>query len=397
MGLGLAVVGTVFLGLRILDVVSDPLIGWISDQLPRHWGRRKLPMAVGAVIGAPALVMVFTPPPDVTSSYLILWGGLLFLAWTAIQIPYIAWAGELEPGYEARADLNGYREGAGLVGILATGALGVIMASSPEIERFGFLAWTTVVLGALIFFLTLRYVPEGVTNVRRKISKLTLPFENKIFLRVLSAWFVNGLANGLPAVCLPLYMTHILTASENEKAVLLFIYFLFAVLGVQLWVLLSRRYGKHRIWCLSMAVASVSFVAVLFLQAGDVLAFGVICALTGLTLGSDLALPPAIQADCADWDRYRFKKERTGSLFAYWSMSTKLALGLAVGIAFPVLAWFGLDSNTLSPPDISKQALIVIYALVPIVLKAIAIAMMWNFPIGRHQHRALELRLERRT
>jgi len=72
MGLGLAVVGSAFLGLRLLDVISDPILGWISDLIPSKYGKRKLPIAIGGLIGAPALIMIFTPSPDAGVEYLIL-------------------------------------------------------------------------------------------------------------------------------------------------------------------------------------------------------------------------------------------------------------------------------------------------------------------------------------
>ena len=396
MGLGLASVGLIFLGLRLLDVISDPLIGYISDQISSHYGRRKLPMAVGAVIGAPALIMLFSPSPGISPIYLIGWGAILYLAWTAVQIPYVSWAVELENEYVARAQLNGYREGAGLLGIMATGAAGVLLVSNTEQERFQVLAWVTVFLGIVVFYLTLRFVPNGRSTRAKKSKGLSFPWYNGIFLRVLTAWFLNGLANGLPAVCLPLFMTHILGASERDQAVLLFIYFLSAVIGIPAWVWLSKIYAKHSVWCLSMTMACVVFLTVPLLSAGDIYAFGLVCILTGITLGSDLTLPPAIQADCADWDCFRYHKHRTGTLFAYWSMSTKLALGLAVGFAFPVLSWAGLDDQTQTASFQSKMVLIVIYAMIPIVLKSISIILMKNFRIGPKQHQAISRRLESR-
>jgi GPH family glycoside/pentoside/hexuronide:cation symporter len=397
MGLGLATVGAIFLGLRLLDVISDPLLGYVSDHIPSRFGKRRLPMAIGAVIGAPALIMVFSPAPGVSAGYLIGWGAMLYIAWTAVQIPYVAWAVELEHNYAARAQLNGYREGAGLLGIMATGVAGVVLVTLTEQDRFQVLAWATVILGCGVFYVTLRFVPEGRFVPSDKSRALSFPWRNRLFLRVLTAWFLNGLANGLPAVCLPLFMTHILGASNTDQAALLFIYFLFAVVGIQGWVWLSRLYTKHSIWCLSMTMACAVFLTVPLLNTGDIVAFGVICALTGLTLGSDLALPPAIQADCADWDRFRFRKERTGTLFAYWSMSTKLALGLAVGFAFPALSWLGLDDQTQTASNQSKMALVVIYAVIPIVLKLMAIMLMRNFPIGPKQHLAIDRRLEIRA
>lgn len=397
MGLGLASVGAIFLALRLLDVVSDPLLGYVSDQIPSHLGKRRLPMALGALIGAPALIMLFSPPPGVSQIYLIGWGAILYLAWTAVQIPYVAWAVELENDYAARAKLNGYREGAGLLGIMATGTAGIFMVSFTEQDRFQILAWATVFIGVFAFYLTLRFVPTGRSITSHKLQGISFPWKNGLFLRVLISWFLNGLANGLPAVCLPLFMTHILGASDKDQASLLFVYFLFAVVGIPIWVWLSRIYAKHSVWCLSMTIACAVFLFVPLLGVGDIYAFGIICALTGLTLGSDLALPPAIQADCADWDCFKFHKERTGTLFAYWSMSTKLALALAVGIAFPLLSLVGLDNETQSASAHSKTVLMVIYAVIPIVLKIITISLMKNFPIGPKQHQAINRRLESRT
>ncbi|MEG3619638.1 MFS transporter [Magnetovibrio sp. PR-2] len=396
-GLGLATVGGVFLGLRILDVLSDPLLGWLSDHIPRRFAKRKLPMALGGLVGAPALIMVFSPGADTTAVYLIVWGALLYLAWTAVQIPYVTWAVELDSDYGERAKLNGLREGFGLLGILGAGAAGVLLADVPELDRFPLIAWATVGLGVLVFVIALKFVPEGRVAPAPQTQALSFPKGNTVFWRVLSAWFINGFANGLPAVTLPLFLTYVIEAGEQDKAALLFVYFLFAVLGIQGWVWLARRLGKHTVWCVSMATACLAFAWVPFLGSGDVVGFGVICALTGLTLGSDLALPPAIQADCADWDRLRFRQERTATLFSYWSMATKLALGLAVGTAFPALAYFGLSEDSAVASDTAITALVVIYAVIPIVLKTIAVLMMWRFPITQRRHAAIRRALERRS
>jgi Na+/melibiose symporter-like transporter len=145
-----------------------------------------------------------------------------------------------------------------------------------------------------------------------------------------------------------------------------------------------------------MVMAIVAFVFVPFLEAGDFGAFAVICLVTGAALGADLALPPAIQADVDDWDRYRFGVRRTALLFALWNMTNKLAMALAAGIALPILGAFGLTDGG----DEKTGALIVlvlIYAVIPVVLKSGAIGMMWRFPLdGAHQV-AIRRRLSRRT
>ena len=53
------------------------MLGWVSDRVPIAWGRRN-PMALGGLFGAPALIMLFSPPEGVTAFYLGFWGASCF-------------------------------------------------------------------------------------------------------------------------------------------------------------------------------------------------------------------------------------------------------------------------------------------------------------------------------
>jgi len=388
-GIGLGVVGLAILGLRLIDVISDPIVGWLSDELPHAKWRRKLPIAIGSLIAAPALYALFTPSLGASVWYLILWGSLLYIGWTAIQVPYLSWAAELESTYDGRTQINGYREVFGLLGLLGIGAVGIALQDLNIFQRFETTALITLLIGAITIGIALWRVPTG--RQYQKTTSIRLPRGNGLFQRTLLAWFLNGLANGFPAVCLPLYLKYVLGSNDSGTATFLFVYFLSAVLGIPLWLWLAKHYNKHRVWCLSMLFACVVFLAVPFLGTGDEWAFGAICLLTGLALGCDLAIPPAIQADCADWDRLRFSQERLASLYAYWNMATKLALGLAAGFALPILDSLNLTERS----DAAIFALIVIYAVLPIVLKAGAVALMWSFPLTLRKHHAVCQALEK--
>ena len=78
---------------------------------------------------------------------------------------------------------------------------------------------------------------------------------NRPFLRLVAAWFMNGLANGLPAVLFLLYMEHALGADSEQRASLILTYFVSAVAGIPLWMQLSRHWSKHRTWCAAMIIA----------------------------------------------------------------------------------------------------------------------------------------------
>jgi Na+/melibiose symporter-like transporter len=216
---------------------------------------------------------------------------------------------------------------------------------------------------------------------------------NRPFLRLLTGWFVNGLANGLPAVLFPLYLEYALQAGPVARGALIMAYFLAGILAIPLWVWLSRRHGKHRVWCWAMLLACAAFVWVPLLSAGDIALFCVICIVTGFSLGADLALPPAMQADVIDLDTLRSRQRRAGLFFALWSMSTKLALAAAVGLAFPALAWFGFEPGADNPAA-AITALAVIYAVVPAVLKTGAVLVIWNHPITAERQSVIRRRLD---
>ena len=84
------------------------------------------------------------------------------------------------------------------------------------------------------------------------------------------------------------------------------------------WLWLSYRLGKHRTWVAGDAVGACAiFVWVPFLGEGDVLAFAVICGLSGASLGADLAIPASMQADVLDLDQVASGRRRTAFFFAF--------------------------------------------------------------------------------
>jgi len=393
LGLGLAVTGLVLFLSRALDVVSDPLIGRLAD----HKGGRGLKRLIlyGALIGAPALVLLLSPPESAGPLWLLLCSAALYLGWTLVQIPYLTWGARISPHYHQRTRITSAREGAALVGILLSGSLPAVLAllGLDSAGQLSTLAWLAVLLGLPAFYLLLRRVPQP-PPMRPQRNDWRGILRNRLFLRLLSAWFINGLSNGIPAVLFTFYCAYVLAVDDQTRNLLLALYFGCAVAGIPLWSLLSRRLSKHRAWSLAMSLTVPAFAVAAFLGPGQTEVFALICIITGLCLGADLVLPPAIQADVADWDRLRFRRNRTAGLFSLWNMAAKLALAAAAGITLPLLGSLGLDAPT--PAPLALTALAVIYALVPCVLKMTAVGMMYNLPITPDRQRMIAERLKRR-
>ncbi|WPZ36878.1 MFS transporter [Thalassobaculum sp. OXR-137] len=386
-GLPLATVGAILLVARLWDVVTDPVIGALSDRSRSRFGRRRPWMLAAVPLLMLSVWMIFRPPEDAGAWHLLGWSLLLYLGWTMIQLPHGAWGAELSDDYDERSRIAGARESCVVIGTLLAAGTPVFLGIEGDVRpgaALGALALALMVVLPLTVGTAAAAVRDHRTAAPNPLpwtESRRLLLRNKPFLRLILAYLINGLANGLPATLFLLFVEHVLVAPERQ-GLLLFVYFLCGILGVPLWLLVARRLGKHRTWCTAMILNAAIFAIVPLLGAGDADVFLVICIATGLCLGADLTLPSAIQADVVDVDTAQGGGRRTGLYFAFWGMATKMALALAVGIAFGLLDVAGFDAAGTNG-DGALLALALLYAGLPVLLKAVAIGLMWRFPLDR--------------
>lgn len=378
MGLAAAVVGVALLGARLFDVLTDPLAGWLSDRWPSAAWRRRGPMLVGAPLLVIGVEQLFRPEAGAGGAHLLAWALVAYLGWTLVAIPYSAWGAELSDQRHQRTRIAAAREGFVIVGTLAALAVpalaGVAADPAGTLAVMAELLWWVLPAAVL---LTVALVPTGPVAAARRPpwrEGLRLVARNRPLRRLLLAYVVNGTANGLPATLFVLFVTQVLEARDLTGP-LLALYFAAGILALPAWVWLARRIGKARAWTASLLLACLSFVWVPLLGPGDAWAFAAICVLSGLCLGADLALPASIQADVVALDREAGGGDRAGLFFGLWGMATKLALALAVGIAFPLLDLAGFDPGGANDPG-ALLALALLYGGLPVVLKLLVVPLL---------------------
>ena len=103
----------------------------------------------------------------------------------------------------------------------------------------------------------------------------------------------DGVAASIPATLVLFFVDDVLGRSDLQ-GFFLALYFVCGALGMPLWVRLSALAGKKRAWLLAMVASVLGFFWAFSLGSGDLIAFAAVCALSGLALGADLALPPSI-------------------------------------------------------------------------------------------------------
>ena len=392
LGLGLGAVGAALLAARLWDMVTDPLVGVLSDRIGWRWGRRRPLVVAGLPLVALAVWMLFRPPDGAGLVHLVGWSFVLHLGWTLMILPLSAMGAELSEDYDERSRIAGFREAGVLIGTVVALALPVVIggtgvAPGAALEIVAVFVAVGLPLAVLAFAAAVPDPPVA-EDWRRRSGGLAVLWRNGPLRRLAAAHLVNSTANALPATLFLLFVTHGLGLADRAGAFLLG-YFVAGIAAVPLWVWLGRRVGKHRAWALAMLIACGAFVAVPLLGPGAGLAFAAIVLVTGLCLGADLVLPSAIQADVVDVDRLMSGHRRAGLLFALWGMITKLSLALAVGIAFPVLDLAGFSEEGDNSPE-ALLVLSLLYAGLPVILKLVAIVLMRDYPITAQRQHALQ-------
>lgn len=401
-GISLAAIGTVLTLARIIDALSWPVIGILSDKFTTRWGRRKPWVAISAPFILIAAIMLCVPPPGSGSWYLFFWSVVIYIASSALTLPYSAWGAELSGDYHERSHIVAWREGLTVLGTLIATVIPSLLTKmdgyGTKAPLIGIVIFAGMMLPLSIPY-ALRKVPETPVlqfDQKNWRHKMFIVLHNRPFILLLAAFFLNGIANSLPATLFLLFGTHILDAVEYE-GMLLFAYFAAGVISVPFWLLLAKRFSKHRIWGASMLWACFVFVWVPLLGEGDVGAFLVITILSGFGLGADMVLPASMQADVVDADTLQSGEQRTGLYFALWGVATKLSLAGAIGIAFPLLDYIGFDAQSSRNSAEPLMALALLYSAVPVILKLCAVLLIWRFPIDAESQARIRQEIEQRA
>lgn len=395
-GLSLAATGVILLFARVTDVVTDPMIGALTDRTPRRWSRRKLWMLIGAPITMAAAWMLLAPPASVNAVYFFAAAAFIYLGWTMISIPYAAWVADLTKDYHYRSKLAGAREAATVVGILIAASVPAITASFGHgIDRFTMatLAGVLLVLTPICIGGAALGVDEPPAETARSRSSaqtrgyLISLLKNGPFMMFIAAFFAAFFGHGINSSTLVFYTVNYLEAGDLV-GYLLFIAFIGVIAGVWPWLLISRRIGRHRAIAISLGSAACLVAGIVsWLGPGDGWIFVGLLTLIGFVSAGFLTLPVAVVADIADYDLYTSSYDRKGALYAIWSLAQKLGPAVAVGVTLPILQQFGF--NPTDSGGVGSEYVKYAYCFGPTPFYLLGAYLFWNFPLDQSRQREI--------
>lgn len=379
-GLSLAAIGGVLLLCRLIDAVQDPLLGVLSDRLARRGKGHGLLLGLAVPVLAVGMLLLFNPAVEhVGMGWLGMSLMVTYLGFSMGAISYYAMGAQLSTDYHERTRVTAARGAAGVVGVLLAASipqwLEGLHGARAALSMFSVLfvplllvgAWLTLRVGARLPRQHSAHEGGGLRGALRSARLRWL-----IAISILS-----GMAGAIPGTLILFFVADVLRLS-HLSGMFLGVYFLCAAAAMPLWVTLAKRVGKKRAWLAGMLLSLLAFAWAFLLGAGDATAFAVICALSGIAYGAELAMPPSMLADIVEAEGASQTGEAT--YFGVWQMVEKLTLALAAGAALPLLQWLGYRAGIAQP---ALGALSMVYALVPCAIKLAAAACLAIAPLDR--------------
>ena len=163
-----------------------------------------------------------------------------------------------------------------------------------------------------------------------------------------------------------------------------------------LWLALSRRIGKKRLWMLGMGILSLSFAGNLALGPGTVVL--VLSLVFALGLGTGIAgvVVYSLKADVVDFDELRTGERKEGAYAAVWNFIRKAGSGISIILAGYLLQWSGFVPNVEQVPAV-RWTILGLAGGLPAVCYAIGLVLFRRYSLNEAEHAEVVDQLRRRN
>lgn len=407
-----AVMGTIFGISRVWDAVSDPLVGYMSDRTRHPLGRRRLWLLLSIVPISGTFIMVFSPPASLHGTELIAWMAVgvigFYSAATIFIVPHMSLGAELTPNYHERSRLYGLRHAAFTIGsILALVSMQLLINAERVSEAA--VRQTAFELSALAALVTAGLILYAVAKLRERPDYQgrvnASPFgafkdvwRNHHARLVLAVSFIENIGSAVIGI-LTLYVAQYVVGRPELAALIILSYMIPSTLSVPLWIPLSRRFGKIRLWMFSMMLTGVSFGGMFSLPWLEpdirlVVIFG-LAVFAGLAAGCGGTIAPSVQSDIIDYDEYMTGERKEGSYFAAFNFVHKSATGVMILITGYVLQFSGFVPNQLQTMNV-QVSMVFLYGLLPLICYCIGAALFSRFTLDEATHQQMRDEMDAR-
>ncbi len=221
-GIPLLQLANLLLFARVFDLITDPLVGYLSDHTRTRWGRRKPWMVASLPFLMLGLYKVLIPDPGADIWYLFRWLMVMWLGWTMLMIPYYAWGAELTTDYDDRTRVTGWRAAMGSVGSLMSITLPIVAIMWFDLNGIaGIMRLTAIAalilipVAVLITVTTVKEEPNLRVPAIQLFDGLKVMLNNGCFRWLVIAFMISSVGLAVIMPLIEFYAFSVLVASQN--------------------------------------------------------------------------------------------------------------------------------------------------------------------------------------
>jgi GPH family glycoside/pentoside/hexuronide:cation symporter len=399
-GMSPALAGTLIFASKIVDMVSDPFMGWVSDRTNTRWGRRRPYMFFAAFGCGAAMVLIFALPMDgaTLSAAVQVELGLIFyaLALTAFNVPYLAMPAEMCSDYHERSTLMSYR-----AFFLVAGSFVGAAVAGQIIKHFGGGADAYLRAGAFLGLVALLSMLAAVLGTRNSRfteyqpsrvptrNQLKLFLVNRPFLILGGVKAVQFLQLATGSAVSLFFFVDVLQKDEGMLLPFGLAVSAGSVASIRLWLPVALAMGKRNAFILATALQSLAHLSWLLATPAEPLwLFMLRAAFMGACGCGVLVCSQSMIVDTVDYDRRISGINREGvfsAVFSFIEKSTHAAGPLLVGL---ILTAFGFDQSIprgTPQPESARDAILLGMAILPAACSLIMATGIWFYDLNEEK------------
>ncbi len=363
-GVNPALAGFMLLFPKLWDVVSDPVMGAISDVTRSRFGRRRPYLLYGAIPFGVAFFVLFIAPGHQTEFANALQVSLLFAlgctAFTVVNVPYASMVPEMSDDYNERLSITSFRMFLASVGALLAGALAMLLVEAggggaAGFQVMGAIFGIGIVISCLICFLGTKKAPslppkKEMPPVKEQIK---IAARNYPFVMLMTSYFLQALAIGVMMAGFIYYIKYAMDLPETAMNVAFPIFLITGILFIPVWLAVGKRLGKIKSYFIGLAIFTVMMGSLFFTSSSLLWLFYVQVFLAGIGFSSFQLFPFSMLPDTIEYDQMQSGLRREGVFSGMWSAGQKIAYSVGPPIVGFALALSGFVPEGPQPESLN--------------------------------------------
>lgn len=375
-GLDTATVASIFLVVRIVDAITDPLMGALVDRTNTKWGKYRPYLIILCIPYAIASVLVFTVPdfgPEGKVIYAYSTYITLMLLFTATNIPYGAMTGVMTSDPEERASINATRFMFATGGGLIVTSLVLPLTEFWENPAIGYRNAMMLMglLSIVLFVICFATTKERVKGVEVKDAKqslikdLVLVFKNDQYRLVALATLLMVTAQTIKNTTQLYYITIYVEDAVKYSALFLSIWMVGGMIGAQLASKLLKVMDKKRAYILLLLICAGLSALSWGMGNSNIVAIMILQFFVGFFNQMIAPIWFTFTADSVDYGELKFKRRMDGLTLSFTLFSLKLGLSIGGAVALTIMGYYGYMSGGVEQSTKATQGILFVFSVVP--------------------------------